>query len=108
MATKIRGICLNFSSDLISRSHYLKIFRNRIYYLGLHSGECLWVCFTEAYNYALSLAISELPKVLMFVTATLIPDLDPYTLTPDISLEGIMIEHGWDVLHNELIRGVAL
>ena len=44
----------------------------------------------------------------MLVTATLIPYFDPYTLTPDISLEGIMIEHGWDVLHNELIRGVAL
>ena len=74
----------------------------------MHSGEGDRVCFTEADNNALSLAISELPKVLMLITAALIPYLNLNALTPDISFEGIMIENGWNVLHYELIGSVAL
>jgi hypothetical protein len=44
----------------------------------------------------------------MLISAALIPHLNLNALTPDISLEGIMIEYGWDVLHNELIGSVAL
>ena len=111
MATKIRGICLNFSSDLISRSHYKG--RNHegtavVTYLGLNSCERYGVCFTEADNDALSLPVGELPEVLMLIASALIPYLNLDALTPNIGLEGIMIENGWDVLHNELIGSVAL
>jgi len=44
----------------------------------------------------------------MLVSATLIPYLNLDALTSDISLEGIVIEDGWDVLHNELVGSVAL
>lgn len=74
----------------------------------MHSGEGDRICFTEADNNALSLAISELPEVLMLIAAALIPYLNLNALAPDISLEGIMIEYGWDVLHYELIGSVAL
>ena len=74
----------------------------------MHSGEGDCVCFAKADNDALSLAVSEFPKVLMLITAALIPHLNLDALAPDISLEGIVIEDGWDVLHNELVGSVAL
>jgi len=74
----------------------------------LHSGEGDCVCFAEADNYALSLAVSEFPKVLMLIAAALIPYLNLDALPPDISFEGIVIEDGWDVLHYELVGSVAL
>jgi hypothetical protein len=44
----------------------------------------------------------------MLISAALIPHLNLNALTPDISLEEIMIKYGWDVLHNELIGSIAL
>ena len=44
----------------------------------------------------------------MLVSAALIPYLNLDALAPDISIEGIVIEDGWDVLHNELVGSVAL
>jgi hypothetical protein len=44
----------------------------------------------------------------MLVSAALIPHLNLDALAPDISLEGIMIEDSWDVLHYELVGSVAL
>jgi hypothetical protein len=55
-------------------------------YLGGYSLEGGFVCFTETHNDALGFAVCELPEVLMFIPAALIPYFNFYPLSSDLSL----------------------
>ena len=76
-------------------------------YLGLDSRERGRVGFAETYNDTLGFAISVLSQILMLIPTALVPHLDFDPLPSDISLERIVIEDRGNVLHHELIGGVA-